>query len=117
MTQFIYQGQCQVRHEDIGTFLATGTKLEISGLMADIVANDIIKTKMENTAQHDTSENQRQSESRLEDIDTVPLKVAAVRKPRQSKIEGMRYDCDQCDVSFYNTGTLRAEMALSWVYN
>ena len=36
VTQFIYQGQCQVRHEDIGAFLATGTDLEVSGLMEDI---------------------------------------------------------------------------------
>ena len=97
MTQFIYQGQCQVRHEDIGAFLATGTDLEVSGLMEDIKADDIIETNMENTAQHDASENQRQSESRVEDIDAVPVKVAAVRKPRQLKIEGMRYDCDQCE--------------------
>ena len=53
LTQFIYQGQCQVRHEDIGAFLATGTDLEVSGLMEDIKADDIIETNMENTAQHD----------------------------------------------------------------
>ena len=66
LTKFIYLGQCQVRHEDIGTFWTACTDLEVTGLMEDIDTDYVTEPNMVNTTEQETSQNLKHSDNRIE---------------------------------------------------
>ena len=55
--KFIYLGQCEVGHNELSDFLATGSDLKVGGLMEDVNLKDIEEPVVENGA-HYTQETQ-----------------------------------------------------------
>ena len=92
VTQFIYLGQCQAKHENVGAFLATGKDLEVSGLMEGVDTDYIIETDMVNTTEQDTSHSLRQVDTRTDDVLTMSSNVGPVRKLKGNG----NLECDQC---------------------